>query len=114
MTKKYEAIIVLNTRGKEEGVEAMAQNVGKQMEAEGAKLEQIDHLGRRKFAHESHHLDGGHYMSYLFDAEPSVIDKLKVRLKLNEDVHYHYYQIQPAKSRRANNNSRADAVQPQA
>ena len=47
MKRKYESVIVLDTQGKEEGVEEMISRIGKEMEEEGAKLQQIDQIGRR-------------------------------------------------------------------
>ncbi len=63
------------------------------MEKMGAKLEQIDQLGRRKFPYASGtKLKEGFYVNYLFEADPEVIDDLREKLTLNKDVHIQHYQ----------------------
>lgn len=92
MSRKYEGLIVLNTKGNDKGIEDLASSLGKEMEAEGAKLEEIQQLGRRQFAYNARDLDGGHYVNYLFEAEPDVIAKIQERFKLLEVVHLQHYQ----------------------
>ena len=83
---------MLNTQGREESVEDMISQIGKEMEAEGVKLEQIDQLGKRDFAYESQHQGSGFYVNYQFEAEPQVIDKLQNRLAMIDGVHGQHYQ----------------------
>ncbi len=92
MKNKYEAVIVLNTQGKEDTVDKMIGQIGRDIETEGARLEQIDQLGRRKFIYNPRKLDEGFYVNFQFEAEPTVIDKLRNRLKLNNDVFLQHYQ----------------------
>ncbi|MDP0490141.1 MAG: 30S ribosomal protein S6 [Verrucomicrobiota bacterium JB023] len=92
MSRKYEGLIVLNTKGNEKSVDDLSTAVGKEMEEEGAKLEQIQQLGRRKFAYNARHLDGGHYVNFLFEADAEILTKIQARLKLNEVVHLQHYQ----------------------
>jgi small subunit ribosomal protein S6 len=37
-------------------------------------------------------MDSGHYVNYSFTAEPSSIEKIKGRLRLNNQVHLQYFQ----------------------
>lgn len=83
---------MLDTRGKEDGIEKMVSAVGNEMEAEGARLEQIDHLGKRRFAYPSNRIGDGFYVSYHFEADPDVVAKVQQRLRLNGDVHLQHYQ----------------------
>ena len=92
MSRKYEGLIVLNTKGNDKGVDELVSSVGKEMESEGAKLDEIQQLGRRQFAYNARDLEGGHYVNYLFEAEPDVILKIQDRLKLNGVVHLQHYQ----------------------
>jgi len=92
MSRKYEGLIVLNTKGSDKGVDELVSSVGKEMEAEGVKLDEIQQLGRRSFAYNARDLEGGHYVNYLFEADPEVITKIQARLKLNEVVHLQHYQ----------------------
>ena len=91
MSRKYEGLIVLNTKGKEGNVDDLVSSVAKEMEAEGAKLDEIEQLGRKEFAYESNHIDGGHFVNITFLAEPAVLDSIKEKLTLNEIVHTQNY-----------------------
>ncbi|TAE90555.1 MAG: 30S ribosomal protein S6 [Verrucomicrobia bacterium] len=87
-----QGIIVLNTKGTEGGVEELVGVVSKEMEAEGASIGDVQDLGRRKFAYTSNHMESGHYVNYSFTAEPSSLEKIKGRLRLNNQVHLQYFQ----------------------
>ena len=93
MSRKYEGLIVLNTKGIETSIDELVSAVGKEIEAEGAKLEEVKQLGRRQFAYSSNKLETGHYVNYLFAAEPAAIDAITKRLKLNEKVHLQHFQV---------------------
>lgn len=93
MTRKYEGIIILNTIGKDEAIDKMINRVGKTIEDEGGKLEQIDRLGRKEFAYPSNKLAAGFYVNYFFEAEPSAIERIRNALKLNDEVHVQHYQL---------------------
>lgn len=92
MNRKYEGMIVLNTQGTESSIDELVSNVSKELEEEGAKLDEIKQLGRKKFAYNARKLDGGHYVNYIFEAEGDVINKVQARLKLNHAVHLQHYQ----------------------
>ena len=66
--------------------------VAKEMEAAGAKLDEIKQMGRRKFAYNARHLEGGHYVNYIFEADAQQIEKSQSKLKLNTLVHLQHYQ----------------------
>lgn len=93
MKRKYEGLIVLNTKGKDETVDTMVSNLGRDFESEGATLQQIDHVGKKKFPYGSKKLDEGYYVTYYFEAEPAVIEKLRAKLRLHPDVHQQHYQL---------------------
>ena len=90
--RKYESLIVLNTKGKEDSVDELVGAVAKEMEEEGAKLDEIKQLGKRKFAYNARHLDGGHYVNYIFEADSQQVKSIQSRLKLNGTVHLQHYQ----------------------
>jgi small subunit ribosomal protein S6 len=92
MKRKYEAMIVIDTKGKEDSVETIVSQVGKEIEKAGAKLDQVDNLGKRDFPFSPRHVTGGHFINFHFQAEPTVLDTLKGRLQLNENIYQQYYQ----------------------
>lgn len=93
MTRKYEGIIVLNTRGKEESIDDMIGDVGRAIESEGAKLEQIDRMGKKRLAYTPRKTDAGYYVNFFFEAEPSSLDGIRSRLKLHPDVFLQHFQV---------------------
>jgi small subunit ribosomal protein S6 len=93
MSRKYEGLLILNTKGLDGSIDDLVSSVGKEIEAGGAKLDEVLQHGRKKFAYPSNKLDGGHYVSYMFDAEPEVIEKINTKLKLNTHVHQQHYQL---------------------
>lgn len=92
MTRNYEGLIILNTKGIDGSIEDLISSVGKEIEAEGGKLDEVQQLGRRQFAYPAKHLDGGHYVNYIFAADSAAIEKIQTRLKLNKQVHLQHYQ----------------------
>jgi small subunit ribosomal protein S6 len=92
MSRNYEGLIVLNPKGAETSIDELVSNVGKEIEAEGAKLDRIQQMGRKEFAHPSKKAKGGHYIQYMFAAEPDAIEKIQARLRLNDSVHLQHYQ----------------------
>jgi small subunit ribosomal protein S6 len=93
MSRKYEGLLILNTKGIDGSIDDLVSAVGKEIEAGGAKLEEVQQIGRRKFAYPSNEIEGGHYVNYLFEAEPEVIEKINTKLKLNTKVHLQHYQL---------------------
>jgi small subunit ribosomal protein S6 len=91
MSRKYQGLIVLNTKSLEGTVDELVTAVSKEFEAEGAKLDKIAQLGRRQFAYESNHLEAGHYVNYTFQGSPESIIKIQNRLKLNTHVHLQHF-----------------------
>lgn len=91
-TKKYEGLIILNPKTEGTSIDELVNAVGKEIEGEGAKLDEVQQIGRRKFAYNSRHLESGHYVNYFFKAEPSAIERIQAKLKLNGHVHLQHYQ----------------------
>ncbi|WP_367871104.1 30S ribosomal protein S6 [Luteolibacter sp. Populi] len=91
-SRKYEGLIILNTKTTEGSVDELVSAVGKEIESEGAKLDEVQQIGRRKFAYNSRHLESGHYVNYFFKAEPDAIVRIQEKLKLNGHVHLQHFQ----------------------
>jgi small subunit ribosomal protein S6 len=94
MSRKYQGLIVLNTKSLEGSVDDLVTAISKELEAEGAQLEKISQLGRRQFAYNSRHLDAGHYVNFLFQGAPNIVSNIQERLRLNGHVHLqHFHRI---------------------
>ncbi len=92
MKRKYEAMIVLDTKGKEETAEQLVSAISREMEQSGIKLEQIDQIGKRKFPFNPRHVEAGYFVKIQFEADSQALDATRQRLKLNENVYQQYYQ----------------------
>lgn len=91
MSRKYQGLIVLNTKSLEGTVDELVSAVAKELEAEGAKIDKVAQLGRRQFAYNARHLEAGHYVNYTFTAGPETVSKVQKRLTLNGHVHLQHY-----------------------
>ena len=94
MSKKYEGLVVLDTKGNETSIDELISTVGQLIEAEGATLDEVKNLGRKKFAYNARQTEGGHYVSYVFTAAPSAITSIKTSLDLNSNIYMHQYRVQ--------------------
>ena len=92
MSRKYEAMIVLDMKGKEDTVDTMVSQLSREFEQNGVKLEQVDNLGKRRFPFAPRHVESGYFVSFHFDSEPAAVDALKSKLKLNNNIYMQYYQ----------------------
>jgi len=92
MKRKYEGVIVLKMQGQEEGIEDAVGGITKELESNGATMEQIERIGKKEFAHENFAKQKhGYYVQYHFEAEPTVIDEVQGKLKLNDSVMLQHY-----------------------
>lgn len=92
MKHNYEALIILDLKGKDESVETLVSNISKDFEKAGAKLEQIDRMGKRDFPYSPRHVTSGYYVKYHVAADGAALDAVRAKLKLNESVYQQYYQ----------------------
>jgi len=92
MSRKYDAVIVLDTKGKEDTVDTIVSQLSKEFENQGARLAQVDNLGRKKFPYAPRHVEGGWYINFQFESEPESVEKIQSALKLNEHIYQQYYQ----------------------
>lgn len=92
MSRKYQGLIVLNTKSLDGTIDDLVTSISKEIEAEGAKMQKIVNLGRRQFAYNSKHIEAGHYVNYTFEGANDVINKIYERLRLNGHVHLQHFQ----------------------
>lgn len=87
MSRKYQGMIVLNTKSLEGTIDDLVSTVSKEIESAGAKVENIDNIGRRDFAYTSNKIQAGHFVSYTFSGDSSTVAKVQEKLALNGHVH---------------------------
>jgi small subunit ribosomal protein S6 len=92
MKNRYEGLLILNVKGNEEGAKEVIERLEGDFKKDGAKIEQVQKMDRRQFTYVAGPLDSGHYVNFIFSAEPKAIDKLRARFALDEDVYRQHYQ----------------------
>lgn len=97
MNKRYEVLLALNTRGREESVKEIIERLEKLFKAEGAEIEQVQRLEKRELAYEHEHQSTAYFVNFIFEADPQLIEKLRTKLKLDEDVAIQNYLVLPKK-----------------
>ncbi len=98
MKNRYEGLLVLDTQGKEDTVKDVLERLEKDFEKEGAAVEQVQKLDKREFSYAAGHLTSGYFVNFVFQAEPTVVDKLRAKLKLDPEVYrQHYQKLRPKK-----------------
>jgi ribosomal protein S6 len=93
MKRRYEALLILNTKGKEESANTIIERLEGEFRKEGANVEQIQRMDRKPFAYVAGPLESGYYVNYIFEADPAAVDRLRSRFRLDPDVYRQHYQV---------------------
>lgn len=102
MKNRYEGLFVLQVKGNEDGVKEIIERLEGEFKSEGAQIEQVQKMDRRQFSYAAGELDSGHFVNFIFAAEPQLIDRLRARFKLDGDVYrQHYQKLRPKKVAKA-------------
>ena len=92
MKHRYEALIVLNTQGREDTVKEIIDRLESEFQREGAQIEQVQKMDKRQFSYIAGPLNAGYYVNFVFNAEPQSIAKLRSKFKLDPEVYRQNYQ----------------------
>ncbi len=85
--KRYEGLFILNTAGKEEGVNDLVEKIKGLITAQGATVETVQKMEKKAFIRVANNkFKDGYYVNYIFQAGPDAIRKLQTHFALNEDV----------------------------
>jgi small subunit ribosomal protein S6 len=96
MKKRYEALLALNTRGKDESAKEIIERLEKDFSTDGITVEQTQRLERREFAYPHQHLKSGYFVNFIIETDPVSLEKLRAKLKLDDDVMLQNYLVLPA------------------
>ncbi len=96
MKKRYEALLVLNTRGKEDSAKEIIERLEKGFAAEGIDVEQTQRLERREFAYAHEKQTSGYYVNFVLQGEPAAVEKARAKFKLDADVTLQNYLVTKA------------------
>ena len=92
MKNRYEALLVLNTQGREDNVKEIVDRLESEFQKEGAEIEQVQKMEKRPFSYIAGPLDSGFYVNFVFHADPQLITKLRSKFELDPEVYRQHYQ----------------------
>ena len=92
MKHRYEALLVLNTQGREDTVKEIIDRLESEFKHEGAQIEQVQKMDKRPFSYAAGPLNAGYYVNFVFNAEPQSITKLRLKFKLDPEIYRQNYQ----------------------
>ena len=92
MKNRYEALIVLNTLGKDDAVKDIVDRLESEFQKEGAQIEQVQKMDKRPFSYAAGDLDSGFFVNFVFHADSQLITKLRSKFKLDPEVYRQHYQ----------------------
>ncbi len=82
----YECVYIARNDVTQQQVEAIADGIATQFEAEGGKVAKREYWGLRSLAYRIKKNRKGHYMLLGLEAAPASIVEMERQLRLNEDV----------------------------
>ena len=85
--KRYEGLFILENAGKEEGIKDAIDKISAEITTAGGKVETVQKMDKKSFsrvADKKH--SSGFYVNVIFESEPAVVNQLKQRFALNEEV----------------------------
>jgi small subunit ribosomal protein S6 len=97
MRNRYEALLVLNTQGREDNIKEIVDRLESEFQKEGAEIEQVQKMERRAFSYVAGPADSGFYVNFVFHAEPQLVTKLRSKFALDPEVYRQHYQRLPEK-----------------
>jgi small subunit ribosomal protein S6 len=95
MKHRYECLLAVDTRGQEDSVKEIIERLESEFAKEGAEIEQVQKMDKRPLAYSPRHLDSAYYVNFIFEADPSLITKLRGKFKLDPIVFLQHYQRLP-------------------
>src|SRR6202022_795124 len=97
MKNRYECLLGVDTRGQGDSVKEVIERLESDFAKEGAAIEQVQKMDKRPLAYSPRHIDSAYYVNFVFEAEPSLITKLRNKFKLDPIIFLQHYQQLPGK-----------------
>jgi small subunit ribosomal protein S6 len=95
--KRYEGLFILDTAGKEETLKDSIDKISAEITSLGGKVETVQKMDKRSFSRvaDKKHA-AGFYVNVIFEGQPTLIDQLKHRFAMNQDVFRVLFSSAPA------------------
>ncbi len=86
--KRYEGLFILDTAGKEEGINDVVNKITEEITTAGGKIETIQKMDKKAFARISNRkVPAGFYVNIIFTAAPGNLAALSTKISLSPDVY---------------------------
>lgn len=82
----YECVLIARNDVTQQQVEAVADAIATQLDAEGGSIQKREYWGLRSLAYRIKKNRKGHYMLLGLDAKPASITEMERQLRINEDI----------------------------
>jgi small subunit ribosomal protein S6 len=85
--KRYEGLFILETAAKEEGIKDAIDKITAEITNQGGKVETVQKMDKKNYsrvANKKH--SAGFYVNIIFEGQPTILDQLKHRFAMNEEV----------------------------
>ena len=90
--------MALDTKGQEDSVKEIVERLEAEFAKEGATIEQVQKMDKRQLAYAPRNVESAYYVNFVFEADPSLIAKLRGKFKLDPLVFLQHYQQLPVKN----------------
>src|SRR5580692_12107360 len=97
MKNRYECLMALDTKGQEDSVKEIVERLEAEFVKEGATVEQVQKMDKRQLAYAPSNVESAYYVNFIFEADPSLIVKLRGKFKLDPIVFLQHYQKLPVR-----------------
>jgi small subunit ribosomal protein S6 len=98
MKTRYECLLAVDTRGQEDSVKEVIERLESDFAKEGAAVEQVQKMDKRPLAYSPRHIDSAYYVNFVFEADPTLITRLRSKFKLDPIIFLQHYQKLPVRT----------------
>lgn len=89
--KEYEALYILDTRGKDEGVTDIIARIEAEIRDASGVVRGVQKMDRHRFERVAGKLDSGFFVNIQFAAPADAIDKIRTKLAFDTEVYRQFY-----------------------
>ena len=85
--KRYEGLFILETAAKEEGIKDVIDKISAEITTLGGKVETVQKMDKKNYsrvADKKH--SAGFYVNIIFEGQPTILDQLKHRFAMSDEV----------------------------
>lgn len=94
--KRYEALFILDTAGKEEGIKDVIDKITAEITNLGGKIETVQKMDKRNFARVANKKhQSGFYVNFIFEGKPGLTEQIKHRFAMDPDVFRVLFTVAP-------------------